>query len=249
MTVPSNALNICHAVTPEQGHALGIEVVVLIGETVPAGTRELIAERLGARTAAMYACQEIGHIASQCEAGRYHVDVENALVEIVDGGGRDVALGERGRVVVTGLYNYAMPLIRYEIGDIAVAGSEPCPCGRTLPVIERIEGRARNMFVFRDGARFWPSAAAIQPMRAFVPFSRYQIVQLDHETVEFRYTADGSGRKADLQELNRYARQAIHPSVTVRLLEVDHFSAGPNGKVQEFICNVSAAGGVQALVS
>ena len=240
-TMPSGALGIAHAVTPEQGRALRIEAVILIGETVPEGTRELIAERLGAPIVPIYACHEIGHIASECEAGRYHVGAENALVEIVDSQGRDVEFGRRGRVVVTGLYNYVMPFIRYDIGDIAVAGPESCPCGRTLPIIEQIEGRRRNMFVFRDGTRFWPRSAMIRPMRAFVPFRRYQLVQLDHETIEFRYIADGSGREPNIAALNAYARQTIHPSITFHLIEVDHFTAGPSGKVQEFVSNLPAA--------
>jgi len=242
LTHPSTALGIAYAVTPDQGRALGIEVVLLIGETVQDGTRELVAERLGARVAAIYACREIGHIASECEATRYyHVAVENVLVEIVDSGGRDVPPGERGRVIITGLYNYAMPFIRYEVGDVAVAGAEQCSCGRTLPVIKQIEGRTRNMFVFRDGTRFWPRSFMIRPMRAFVPFRHYQLVQLDHETIEFRYTPDGSGRAPDLTALNAYARQIIHPSVHVRAIEVEVLSAGPSGKLEQFISKLPAA--------
>lgn len=241
LTAPSNALGIAYSVAPEQGRALGIEVVIMVGETVPDGARETIAERLGARAVAIYGCQEIGHIASECEAGRYHVAPENVLVEIVDDNGRDVAFGQRGRVIVTGLYNYAMPFIRYEIGDVAVAGTQACSCGRTLPVIERIVGRTRNAFVFRDGTRMWPRSFTVRPMHAFVPFRRYQLIQLDYETIEFRYEPDGSGREPDVHALNAYARQAIHPSVSVRLLAVEKLSVGPGGKLEEFISNVTAA--------
>jgi phenylacetate-CoA ligase len=106
-----------------------------------------------------------------------------------------------------------MPFIRYEVGDIAVAGTGSCACGRTLPIIKRIEGRTRNVFVFRDGTRFWPRNSTVRPMHAFVPFRRYQWVQLDQENIEFRYTADGSGRPPDVAALNAYARQSIHPSL------------------------------------
>ena len=136
LTQPSGVLAIAHALAPGQGRALGIEMVFLIGETIPDGTREFIAERLGARSAGVYSCQEIGAIACECKAApHYHVAVENALVEILDEHGRDVAPGERGRVVVTGFYNYAMPFIRYELGDLAEAGSAPCRCGRVAPII------------------------------------------------------------------------------------------------------------------
>lgn len=242
LTQPSGALAICHAVTPEQGRALGIEMVFLVGETIPDGTREFIAERLNARAAGIYSCQEIGTIACECEsAPHYHVAVENTLVEIVDERGRDVAPGERGRVVVTGLYNYAMPFIRYELGDIALAGAAPCSCGRALPVITQIEGRTRNAFVFRDGTRLWPRASIVRPMQAFVPFRRFQLVQLDHEQIELRYISDGSGRKPDLTALNAYARKLLHPSITVSVLEMDALPPGPGGKIEQFISHVPSA--------
>lgn len=239
MTQPSGALAIAHAVTPERGRALGIEIVILAGETIPDGARDFIAERLGARVAGLYSCQEIGTIACECAAvPHYHVAAENALVEILDEQGRDVAPGEPGRVVVTGFYNYAMPFIRYELGDIAVASAAACKCGRALPVITRIEGRTRNAFVFRDGARVWPRAAMVRQMHAFVPFRRYQLVQLDHERIEFRYTPDGSGRKPDLVGLNAYARAVLHPSIQMSVCEMEAFPHGPSGKVDEFISHI-----------
>ncbi len=239
LTQPSGVLAIAHALTPEQGRALGIEMVFLIGETIPDGTREFIAERLGARSAGVYSCQEIGAIACECEAApHYHVAVENALVEILDEHGRDVAPGGRGRVVVTGFYNYAMPFIRYELGDLAEAGSAPCRCGRAAPIIARIEGRSRHAFIFRDGTRLWPRAAMVRSMQAFVPFRRYQLVQLDHERIEFRYLPDGSGRAPDLAGLEACARRTFHPSVEMRLVAVDALQAGPGGKVEEFISRV-----------
>jgi phenylacetate-CoA ligase len=237
---PSGALAIAHAVTPREGRALGIETVLLHGENVPDGAREIVVERLGARAAAVYSCQEVGHIASECEAApHYHVAAENVLVELVDERGRDVRVGERGRVIVTGLYNYVMPFIRYELGDIAVAGAG-CACGRTLPVIARIEGRSRNAFVFRDGARLWPRTSMVRAMAPFVPFQRFQLVQLDFERIEFRYLPDGSGRAPDVAALNAHARKVFHPSVELCPIEVDALPPGPSGKFEEFISRVAA---------
>ena len=241
-TYPSNAMALADAVSSKRGRELGIEMVFAIAETVPDGARELIAERLGARLAGIYACQEIGAIASECEtAPHYHVAAENALVEIVDENGRDVAPGERGRVVITGLYNYAMPYIRYAIGDVAVAGTGPCGCGRSLPVIERVEGRIRNAFIFRDGTRVWPRGWLAREMRAFVPFQQYQMVQLDHERIEFRYIPDGSGREPDLAGLSAYARKMMHPSVEMTVVAMDALPRGPSGKFEDFMSLVSAA--------
>jgi phenylacetate-CoA ligase len=157
----------------------------------------------------------------------------------VDERGRDIAAGERGRVVVTGLYNYAMPFIRYELGDVAVAGSGPCRCGRSLPVITRIDGRTRNAFMFRDGTRMWPRTSMIRAIHPYVPFRRFQMVQVDFEKIEFRYIADGSGRAPDVAALNDYARRIIHPSVEVSAVEIDTLTPGPSGKFEEFISHVA----------
>jgi len=246
VTQASGALALGQAVTPAQGRALGIEVIFLIAETIPEGTADFLFERLGARSAGIYSCQEIGAIACECSAApHYHVCAENALVEIVDEKGRDVAPGARGRVLVTGFYNYAMPFIRYDLGDIATAGDGPCPCGRTLPVVTRIEGRTRNAFLFEDGKRLWPRAAMVRAMRDFVPFRRYQLVQLDRRNIEFRYVPDDSGRMPDLDGLADCARRVFHPSVSVSLCAMDALPAGTGGKVEEFISLLPEAGSLR----
>src|SRR5690606_36464707 len=118
-----------------------------------------VSDGLPARVLDTYGCQEAGKLALACPEGRYHVCVESVLLEIIDDAGAPVGPGGEGWVVITSLFNYATPFIRYRLGDRAVAGDgEPCPCGRTLPVIARILGCARNMLVMPDGSRRWPSS-------------------------------------------------------------------------------------------
>jgi phenylacetate-CoA ligase len=241
LTYPSNAMALAHAVTPEQGRTLGIKIILSGAETVPEGARELVAERLGARMVAFYGCEEVGAIATECPvAPHYHVAAENVLVEILDEAGHDVRSGERGRVVLTGLYNYAMPFIRYAIGDVAIAGAGPCPCGRSLPVIAQVEGRTRSAFVFRDGTRAWPRGRLVRQMKAFVPFIQYQLVQLDFERIELRYVPDGSGRVPDLSGLSAFARETLHPSVTISIASMDVLPRGASGKFEDIVSMVPA---------
>src|SRR6185436_9202776 len=104
-----------------------------------------------------YGVTETGYIAFECPAGGgYHVCSESVLVELLDDDGNDVPEGEPGRVVLTSFYNFAMPLIRYAVGDLAVAAHGPCPCGRTLPRLATILGRQRNIFTFPDGSQHSP---------------------------------------------------------------------------------------------
>ena len=82
----------------------------------------------------------------------------------------------------------------------------------------------------------------IHPMQAFVPFRRFQLIQLDHERIELRYLSDGSGRQPDVAGLNSYAREIFHPSVELSAVEVNAFAVPPSGKFEEFISRVAPAG-------
>jgi phenylacetate-CoA ligase len=235
-TSPSNALALAYAATPEQARALAIEFILAIGETVSAHARETVAARLGARLAGIYSCQEVGVVATECPAApHYHVVAENAFVEIIGEDGRAVGPGETGRVVLTGLYNYAMPFIRYAIGDVARWATAPCRCGRSLPVIAEVEGRTRSAFVFRDGSRMWPRLWDAREMRQFVPFREFQLVQLDHEHIELRYVPDGSDRAHDTAGLAAFVHARMHPSVSIDLVRLDAMPQGPSGKFEQFV--------------
>lgn len=241
-TSPSNAMAIAYAVTPEQAHDLDIEIIFSVGETIIPGARELVRQRLGARLVGVYSCEEVGYIATECPVNpHYHVVTENTLVEIVDDNGQPVEPGTSGRVLVTGLYNYATPFIRYDLGDIAIADPALCSCGRTLPVIAEIRGRTRNAFIFRDGRRAWPRIWDARAMQALVPCREFRVVQVDFENVEFRYVSDGSKRAPDIEGLNTYAREHLHPSVVVKPVVVESMATLLGEKHEPFISLVTTS--------
>jgi phenylacetate-coenzyme A ligase PaaK-like adenylate-forming protein len=80
----------------------------------------------------------------------YHMAIENAVVEFLKYG-EPVSLGEDGKMIITDLENFAMPFIRYEIGDLGRLSDEKCPCGRNLPLIKEISGRIRDIIITKDG--------------------------------------------------------------------------------------------------
>jgi phenylacetate-coenzyme A ligase PaaK-like adenylate-forming protein len=241
LTAPSNATALAYAASAQQARDLAIELIFPIGETVLPRTREIVEERLGARMAAIYSCEEVGFIGTQCPAGTgYHVVAENALVEILRDDGSEAMPGEVGRVILTGFYNYAMPFIRYAIGDVAIAAEGPCPCGRSLPVIAQVIGRTRCAFVFHDGTRVWPRGADALAIRAFVPHREFQMVQLDLKRIEFRYVPDGNEHAPNIAGLEGYIRQKMHPSAEIVLLPLQTIPRGPGGKLESFVSLVGA---------
>jgi phenylacetate-CoA ligase len=134
----------------------GLRQVMTYGETAPPGLAALCAAAWGAPLSDTSSCEEVGPLAPICPEGRLHIQSEHAIVEVLDDADRPCAAGETGRVVVTNLHNFAMPTIRMKLGDLATVGP-PCPCGRGLPVLARIEGRARDLPTLPDGLRVMPS--------------------------------------------------------------------------------------------
>jgi phenylacetate-CoA ligase len=130
-----------------------IEQVLAFGGPLAPHDRAAIQAAFGSKAVNRYTSEEIGYIAIQCPRHEhYHVLSGTVLVEIVDERGRACPAGTPGRVLVTSLHSYAMPLIRYEIGDIAEWG-KACDCGITLPVIRRILGRSWRLITRPDCKR------------------------------------------------------------------------------------------------
>lgn len=208
------------------------------GETVMPGLREACLEAWGATLTDVYSAEEVGYIALQCPAHEhYHVQAESLLVEVLDGAGRPCSSGEIGRVVLTTLHNFAMPLIRYQIGDYAEVG-EPCPCGRGLPVLKRIMGRQRNMLTLPDGRQHWPSFPA-EGWLAIAPVRQFQLVQRDLASIEARFVADRAVTADEKQQLAAMLHEYLRYPFRIDFVQLDEIERKPNSKFEDFISEVS----------
>lgn len=117
-----------------------------ISLTLTPAMRRMIEQSMNIEVEQNYGLNEIGIVASRCrEGGCYHVHAEHCMVEIVRPDGSPCDPGEQGRILVTALNNFAMPLLRYDADDLAAFAAEPCRCGRTLPTITDITGRYRRI--------------------------------------------------------------------------------------------------------
>lgn len=214
-----------------------LKQVSTVGEIVPPALRQACRDAWGASIADMYSSQETGYLALQAPDGdHYLIQSEVARVEIVDDDNRPVAPGETGRVLVTPLHNYAMPLIRYDLGDHAVAGGA-CPAGRGLPTIERIMGRTRNMLVRPGGEIVWPIFDYVL-FETDIPIRQHQIVQHDTETIEMKLVVDA--RPSDAQEAALRARlnEGFGHDFAIRFTYVDDIPRSKSGKYEDFVSKV-----------
>lgn len=130
-----------------------IEQILSVSDPIDTNFRELMREAFSAKVVDRYSTEELGLFALQCaHADHLHIVAPHYLVELLDEANEPVPHGEPGRVVVTFFASSAMPLIRYELGDLAAAGDD-CPSGITWPVLSQITGRVRDYVDYPDGSR------------------------------------------------------------------------------------------------
>ncbi|MGD9648465.1 MAG: phenylacetate--CoA ligase family protein [Pirellulales bacterium] len=210
------------------------------GELLEPHVRTTVREVWGLRVVDMYSSQEVGYLALQCpKHEHYHIQSESVLVEILDDDGRPCEPGEIGRVVITPLHNYAMPLLRYEIGDYAEVG-EKCPCGRGLPVLNRILGRQRNMAILPDGSRRWPSIelADRDDLADFPPIAQFQVIQRSLQTVEMLLVTPRSLTSPEEDRLRGWVQEALGHPFEISFTYVNEIPRSKAGKFEDFRCEV-----------
>ncbi len=189
LTYPSNALALGELLTARGAALPTLRELLLFGEAADGPLTDALRGHFGVPVSDAYSSNEIGVMALQCgEFGRYHVQAESVLLEVLDDEGAPCAPGQVGRVVVTTLHNFGMPLIRYDIGDYAEIGA-PCACGRGMAVLNRILGRTRNMLTLPSGERRWPSFG-ISGIRKVAPIVQCQIVQHAVDRLEARLVVE-----------------------------------------------------------
>lgn len=218
----------------------GIQGVYAISEQMTAAMRHRTEENFGIAVDENYGLNEIGRVAQRCRAGRYHVNAEHCFVEIVDDEGRPCQPGKIGRLVVTALRNLAMPLIRYETGDLAMAVEGPCPCGRTLPAFGTIHGRYRRMAYAPDGTSLQVHCLKValesMPHDLNANLRQYQIRQKPDGSYVIQTTVTEALPPGFETWIRRKWEDDIPPPrPDLALQRVDTIPLSPSGKTEDFV--------------
>ncbi len=211
-----------------------LQEVRTFGETVAPELRAACRTAWDVPVTDSYSAEEVGYIALQCpEHEHYHVQSENLLVEILNDRDQPCAPGEIGRVAITTLHNFAMPLIRYEILDYAEVG-EPCPCGRGLPVLKRVMGRRRNLVMLPNGTRHWPSFPE-ERWGHIAPIRQIQLVQGEPDHILARLVADRPLSPEEQQQLIAVLRDCLGYPFRIGFQYLDQIPRGANFKYEDFV--------------
>ncbi len=237
LTYPSNAVALAKLCLARGVRFPTLRELRLFGEVVDDEVRSVCSEAWGVPVTDLYSANEIGYLALQCEHGAYHVQSESVQVEVLDAAGAPCAPGEVGKVVVTSLHNFAMPLIRYELGDFAEVGS-PCPCGRGLPVLARILGRTRNLLVMPDGTRRWP-LLGWREFRKIAPVIQHQMVQRRLDLIEVRLVVERPLTAGEEDRLRARIREALGHPFSLVFQYLSEIPRTGSRKYEEFVSEVA----------
>jgi phenylacetate-CoA ligase len=203
----------------------GIVAVLASAEPVHQSTRDLVWNVFHAPLFNTYGAREFMSIAAECEQhDGLHVHAENLLVE-------SEPIGDElaSELLVTDLHNYGMPFIRYRIGDFGSLSDAPCPCGRSLPSIRRVEGRVLEMLRTVDG-KVVPGEFFPHLMKEIDEVREYQVQQrsLDEVILSVVLTRPFSENSERL--LKQEIARVFTPPTRVRVNPVKAIAHLPSGK-------------------
>ena len=220
---------------------LGIKVAFCTSEKLYDDQREAIERIFGCAVANGYGSRDAGFIAHQCPSGGMHLTAEDIIVEIVDADGRVLPAGDAGEIVVTHLATGDFPFIRYRTGDVAVMDTAACACGRGLPMLKEIQGRATDFVVARDGT-VMHGLALIYILRDLPQVAGFKIMQesLDLTRVQ---VVPGPGFDADItRHIQRGMAARLGDGVRIEVEQVTEIAPEKSGKYRYVISKVDASG-------
>ncbi|MDN3204736.1 phenylacetate--CoA ligase family protein [Algoriphagus sediminis] len=206
--------------------------IISIGEKLLPNFRKEIDTAFQSPIYDTYGASEGFLIASQCRKGTYHIMSPHLVLEILDEQGNEVKPGEMGRVVLTGLDNFTLPLIRYEIGDLAVkASDQTCSCGLQLPVLGEIVGRITE-FIKTPRGKYITVQTVVRLMKKFEEIDQYKVIQHSESELEIELV---SGIKLDSryeEKISSEYERVLEEKLNIKFTQVPKISKAKTGKFQ-----------------
>jgi phenylacetate-CoA ligase len=225
---------------------VGVKVAFVTGELLFAYQRELIADTLNCPVANGYGGRDSALIAHECPQGGMHVLSDAVILEIVDGEGRPVSAGESGEIVITDLYSHEAPFIRYATGDVAVLSARRCPCGRALPMLERVEGRSNDTIMAPDG-RAINSLALIYSVRDIEGIERFKITQKTLTSFHVQLVQNGNYSSSSEDRIRKDWTQLLRFPVVVIFEYLPDLPIDRSGKFRHVVSELKPSAKAEIL--
>lgn len=201
--------------------------------------RKTIEDAFHCKVSNRYGCEEVGLIAVECEAHNgMHINSSHIILECLDEHDQPVPYGTPGKLVITDLNNYGMPLIRYRVEDVGVLSDRQCSCGRTTPILERLEGRVADFLKKSDGGQVAGVSLVERTLTKIPGIEQMQLVQEKlHEIIINRVKGPEYTPATDAALLTEFSH-VFGSDVTLVIHDVDKIPQEKSGKYRFSICKV-----------
>lgn len=205
------------------------KAIQLTAQTLYPFMREVITEVFQCQICNHYGSREVGPATWEGPDGKMYICDFFDVIEVVDEQNRPVQPGEEGKVLVTTLHNFAMPLIRYDIGDRAIKGAPSTLGGYTFPTLEQIVGKNSEEFVSKQGnlihGQFFINLFYFRNW-----IDEFQVVQTDYEKVDINFVRRAETNPSDVLDIEGKIRSVLGVNCQVNWNEMSEIPKTPAGK-------------------
>lgn len=206
------------------------EAIITGAEGLLEFQRKIIEEVFDCKIFNTYGSREFMLIASECDQHKgLHINIDHLAVEICQQG-VPCNVGEVGDIVISDLHNYAMPFIRYEIGDMAsMSTRQACQCGKHFPLLSNIEGRKLDVIRTPDG-RTVPGEFFPHLMKDIQGIVRFQVVQEKIDELIISYIVDDLIKEGDILSIKKTVGDMMGKELNIEFKQVDDIPLTQTGK-------------------
>ena len=235
---PSVLLLIVNTIQDKNIEGLNPRLILSTAELLSQNVRKKINSTFNIELFDQYGSAEFGTFAWECqEHNGYHMDIESVVVEFLKNG-ENTSPGEKGEIVVTGLFNFAMPLIRYSLGDVGSYRIEQCSCGRRLPLMKIIEGRTDDFLVLPSGTIISPRN--VNFLENVDGISEYRIIQKKPNKILVQITKGTNFSQKTVSQAKEEIRSGcLGEDIIINVEIVDQIPRDKSGKIKAVVSEVN----------
>lgn len=214
-----------------------LRACIVTSETCTPEDREILREGFGVPVINEYGASETDVMAFDRPDGQWGICATNVFLEVVDDAGCSLPDGQEGRILVTALHNKAMPVIRYDIGDMGVLGRD----SDGLPVLIKLSGRVNDMAVLPSGRKaagltFYYISRSLLERGGIL--KEFIIRQIDLDTFVFEIVSDRALYSAEIAAIQQQMDLYLEPGLKLIVERVSAINRSGSGKIKHFYSEI-----------
>lgn len=207
-----------------------IKLCIVTSEMCTEDDKQLLEKAFGIPVLNEYGASELDMLAFSNKSGEWELNKSTLLIEFLDKSNQPVSPGETGRIIVTSLFNKAMPFIRYELGDLGSPGEQPF-------ILSQLQGRLNDVVHLPSGklvpgfTLYYVTKAIMNDIKGF---REYNIKQTRLDTIEIDIVADKALSTIQIEKIKSHTEKYLEPNLFIKVNQVDKIEKGVNGKMKHF---------------